>query len=297
VSAVDALPSRRVEGWRWSDLSAALAGQDPPIAAGNRHVIARLAEGAGRIDEIIVPRGETRGEIERLGGPKLDVRAQEIEIGAGASFTLIVNQTGGDVALAHRKVRLGEGATFRQFIIADGARYARIETEIEVVGAHAKVELSGVYLVAGKRHLDLTSRVILNAEAAEVRQLVRGVARKGGRGVFQGQFKVERSAQKTDAQMEHNALLLEDGAEIFAKPELEIYADDVACSHGNTAGQLDENAVFYLRQRGLPEAEARAMITRAFLIGTLPDWLGETQRAEIEARIDAWLGTSPGGGP
>jgi Fe-S cluster assembly protein SufD len=93
--------------------------------------------------------------------------------------------------------------------------------------------------------------------------------------------------------MEHNALLLEEGAEIFAKPELEIYADDVACSHGNTAGQLDENAVFYLRQRGLPEADARAMITRAFLIEALPDWLDEASRGEAEARIGEWLGTAP----
>jgi Fe-S cluster assembly protein SufD len=291
VSAVDALPNRRVEGWRWSDLSAALVGQSPPIAGGDRHVIARLAEAAGRICKVVVHKGETRTEAEKLGEPKLDVRASEIEIEPGGNLTVVVNQSGGDVALSHRKVRLGEGASFRQFILADGARYARIETEIETAGAGAKVELNGVYLAAAKCHVDLTSRVILNAEGAEVSQLVRGAARKGGRGVFQGQFKVERAAQKTDAQMEHNALLLEEGAEVFAKPELEIYADDVACSHGNTAGQLDENAIFYLRQRGLPEAEARAMITRAFLFEALPGWLGEMERGEIEARIDAWLGT------
>jgi Fe-S cluster assembly protein SufD len=260
-------------------------------------VIARLAEGAGRIGKIVVRKDEARNEAETLGGPKLDVRASEIEVQAGGRLTVVVRQAGGDVALSHRKVRLGEGATFRQFILADGARYARIETDIEIVGSHAKVELNGVYLAAAKRHVDLTSRVILNAEGAEVRQLVRGVARKGGRGVFQGQFKVERAAQKTDARMEHNALLLEEGAEVFAKPELEIYADDVQCAHGNTAGQLDENAVFYLRQRGLPEAEARAMITRAFLFEALPDWLDEKERARIEARIDEWLGTSPDGGP
>ena len=92
--------------------------------------------------------------------------------------------------------------------------------------------------------------------------------------------------------MEHNALLLEEGAEVFAKPELEIYADDVQCAHGNTAGQLDEEAIFYLRQRGIPEVEARAMITRAFLIEALPDWLDEAVRGEVEARIDAWLGAS-----
>ena len=130
------------------------------------------------------------------------------------------------------------------------------------------------------------------AAGVKTQQLVRGVARKGGRGVFQGKFLVERAGQKTDADMQHNALLLEEGAEIFAKPELEIYADDVACAHGNTSGQLDEDAIFYLRQRGIPHDEAQAMITRAFLIEAVPEWMGEELAPRVEARIDRWLGTS-----
>jgi len=293
VTAADALPNRRVEGWRWSDLSAALAGREAKLAPGDRHVIARLAMGAGSLREISVGKGEARVEFEALGGPQLDAKAIEADVKAGGSLTIVTNQAGGDVSLAHRKVRLGKGASFRHFALADGARYARIETHIDVAGPGAKIELGGVYLAAKGRHADLTSQVILNAESGEVRQLVRGVARRGGRGVFQGRFKVERAAQKTDAQMEHNALLLEEGAEVFAKPELEIYADDVACAHGNTAGQLDEDAVFYLRQRGIPDVEARALITRAFLIEAIPDWVDEVLRGEIEGRIDHWLGMQP----
>jgi len=292
VIAADTLPNRRVEGWRWSDLNAALAGRDVPIIPGDRHVLARIAIGARRMGGIVVNESETRHEIERVGSAGIDTRALEIDVRDGASMTLVTIQQDGDVALAHRKVRLGKGASFRQFIVADGAKYARIETEIDIAGSGAKVELNGVYLVAKGRHADLTSQVILNAAHAEVRQTVRGAARKGGRGVFQGRFKVERMAQKTDAQMEHNALLLEEGAEIFAKPELEIYADDVQCAHGNTCGQLDEAAIFYLRQRGLPELEARAMITRAFLIEALPDWLDDAVRTEVETQIDAWLGAA-----
>ncbi len=287
------LPNRRVEGWRWSDLSAALAGREPPLAAGDRHVIARLAEGAGRLTHISVAAGESRIAVERLGDAPFDVRAIEAVVAAGGDLTLVMLQRGGDVALAHRKVRLEQGASFRQFVLADGARYARIETDIEVAGSAARVELKGVYLAAKGRHADLTSQVVLGAEGGEVRQLMRGVARKGGRGVFQGRFKVERAAQKTDARMEHNALLIEEGAEVFAKPELEIYADDVQCAHGNTAGQLDEAAVFYLRQRGLPESEARAMITRAFLIEALPNWLDDRMRSEVESHIGVWLGMAP----
>lgn len=290
--AAGALPNRRVEGWRWSDLSAALADRDVPMIPGDRHVLARIAIGARRMAGIVVNAGETRTEIERVGDDGLDTRALEIDLREGASLSLVTIQQDGDVALAHRKVRLGQGATFRQFIIADGAKYARIETEIDVTAPGAKVELNGVYFAAKGKHADLTSQVILQADHAEVRQIVRGVARKGGRGVFQGRFKVERAAQKTDAKMEHNALLLEDGAEVFAKPELEIYADDVQCAHGNTAGQLDEAAIFYLRQRGLPEIEARAMITRAFLIEALPGWLDESVRTDVETHIDAWLGTA-----
>lgn len=287
-----AFPNRRVEGWRWSDLSVALAGKDVPMIPGDRHVLARIAIGARRMAGIVVNAGETRTEVERVGDEGVDTRALEIDVREGASMSLVTIQEEGDVALAHRKVRLGKGASFRQFIVAAGARYARIETEIDIAGPGAKVELNGVYLVGKGRHADLTSQVMLNSDHAEVRQMVRGAARKGGRGVFQGRFKVERAAQKTDARMEHDALLLEDGAEVFAKPELEIYADDVQCAHGNTAGQLDEAAIFYLRQRGLPEIEARAMITRAFLVEALPDWLDEALRTEVETRIDAWLGTA-----
>lgn len=292
--SAQALPNRRTEGWRWSDLSAALAGQQPALAEGEQHVIARLAMGAGRMAQRTIAAGETGADIERIDGVGLDVQASDVILGAGGTYTLVTLQTGGDVALAHHRVRLGEGARFRHCILSEGARYARIDTEIEVVGAGAQVEIGGVYLAGAKRHADLTSKVTLKAESAEVRQLVRGVARKGGRGVFQGKFLVARVAQKTDAEMQHNALILEEGAEIFAKPELEIYADDVTCSHGNTAGQLDEAAVFYLRSRGIPEAQARAMITRAFLLEALPDWLDEAMFGEIEGRIDRWLGGAHG---
>ncbi len=217
----------------------------------------------------------------------------ECYVAPGGELMRIVLQPSapGATIVCTGEVFLGDGAQARQFALAEGGKLARIETDIWAA-AKSQVQIDGVYLAAKAHHADLTSQVMLGAEGAEVRQLVRGVARKGGRGVFQGRFKVERAAQKTDAQMEHNALLLEEGAEVFAKPELEIYADDVQCAHGNTAGQLDEAAIFYLRQRGLPEIEARAMITRAFLIEAVPEWLEESVRSEIEARIDQWLGTA-----
>lgn len=329
------LPSRRSEQWKWSDLRAAMAGQENvligsgelddegPIAAlaqvmgdaygpGALDIAApgetfesRLTEGdAGQYGTVVVRAGATATLVERVGVSGSRLRPflpsfSRITVEPGATLVRIIVQENATAAgevhpaivLNEAVITLGQGSTFRQFILGEGAKLARIETSVAIQGDGVTVEMNGVYLASAKRHIDLTSRVTHAAAGANVRQLVRGVARKGGRGVFQGKFLVERAGQKTDAAMAHNALLLEEGAEIFAKPELEIYADDVACAHGNTSGQLDEDAVFYLRQRGIPDVEARAMITRAFLMEAIPDWVGDALKAEIEARIDAWLGT------
>ncbi len=299
------LPSRRTEAWKWSDLRAAMAGEDAVLAGSGavraRGPIAALAgaPGGNGLGEITVPAGATKMLVERIGaraagGRSTTATYSEIDVEAGGRLTRVVVQAAEHAATAvvldEVAVRLGKGATFQQFVLGEGAKLARIETSIVTAGEGAVVELSGVYLAGARRHLDLTSRVTHGAAGGTTRQLVRGVARKGGRGVFQGKFLVERAAQKTDAGMQHNALLLEEGAEVFAKPELEIYADDVQCAHGNTAGQLNEDAIFYLRQRGIPEQQARAIITRAFLIEALPEWLDAALRIEIETRIDAWLG-------
>ncbi len=265
----------------------------------------RMTEGdAGQYGSVIVKAGATATMIERIGVSGSRLRPflptySWIEVEPGATLQRIVVQENSapagerdaTIILNEAVVRLGAGASFHQFVLAEGSRLARIETSVTAAEG-AKIEMNAVYLAAANRHVDLTSRVAHAAPGVHTRQLVRGVARKGGRGVFQGKFLVERAGQKADAAMAHNALLLEEGAEVFAKPELEIYADDVACAHGNTAGQIDEDAVFYLRQRGIPDVDARAMITRAFLMEALPDWMGETLRAEIEARIDVWLGVA-----
>ncbi len=330
---IDDLPSRRTEAWKWSDLRAAMAGQDEiltgsgplepegPIAtlaglmgdaygpsdlvieAPGETFVNRLTEGdAGQYGDVRVKSGATAVLVERLGVFGSHLRPfltsfSRIAVEPDATLLRVVIQENGVAAgqadaaivLNEAVVTLGAGAVFRQFVLGEGSRLTRIETSVSVTGEGAEVDLNGVYLASAKRHVDLTSRVTHGTPGTTTKQLVRGVARKGGRGVFQGKFMVERAAQKTDARMSHNALLLEEGAEIFAKPELEIYADDVQCAHGNTSGQLDENAVFYLRSRGIPEIEARAMITRAFLIEAVPGWLPEDVREDAEARITQWL--------
>jgi Fe-S cluster assembly protein SufD len=188
-------------------------------------------------------------------------------------------------------VRLAARAKFTQFVLSFGARLARIETHVAVEGEGVEVTMNGAYLASANRHADLTSVIEHNAPGAVTRQLIKGVVRAGGRGVFQGKIVVERAAQKTDARQHHQGLLLEDGAEIFAKPELMIHADDVQCAHGNTAGGLDDRALFYMRSRGIPEADARALLIEAFLTETIPAGLPESLRDELVSAIQTWLQT------
>jgi Fe-S cluster assembly protein SufD len=279
------LPNRRVEAWKYSDLRATLGGE-PLVLRDGRDIIERLAPGTQRMT---IPAGEERLFVERMDSAYLDARAFDFDIGPGATLTRIIIQDSAGPALAMARVRVAEGARYQQFALTEGSRLARIETHVDVEGENAKVEINGAYLCAADKHADLTSVITHKAPGAETRQLIKGVARKGGRGVFQGKIVVERAAQKTDARQHHQALMLEDGAEIFAKPELMIFADDVQCAHGNTTGALDEGALFYMRSRGIAEKDARALLTEAFLVEAIPDGLPEALHEELLCRIRAWL--------
>lgn len=304
------LPTRRTEAWRWSDLRQALdaggvalpkpsaaedaAFRDAGLFAPAGDVIAELAVGFGRERYLKTRPGESLTVIEELdGGETFDPRFTAIEVAEGATLTRVVTQTGDGVALSSASVRVAKGGRYRQFVLAEGARLARIETHVAIEGEGAEVALNGVYLARPGRHADLTSAVMHRAPACATRQLIKGVAFKGGRGVFQGKIVVERAAQQTDARQHHQGMLLEDGAEIFAKPELMIYADDVQCAHGNTAGGIDEAALFYLRSRGVGESEARALLISAFLFDAIPDFLDSRAREIIEGRVRAALAAKP----
>jgi len=182
--------------------------------------------------------------------------------------------------------RLGAGARFEQTVLTSGARLQRNETRVRHPGRQAAVRLDGLYALDGERHADLTSVVDHEGVGGETRQLTKGVVKDRARGVFQGRIIVEPGADQTDARMGHHALMLSDTAEIDAKPELEIFADEVACAHGNTIGALDQDALFYARARGMPEDEARALLTVAFL-GEVVDGIEAEPVREI---AQAWLG-------
>ena len=205
------------------------------------------------------------------------------EVGAGASLERIVLQEGAPdaIATALASVRLERGAKFQQRALLFGASLARFETRIDA-GADAEIDIAAAMLVDGSRHADATSHIDFAGRGAKARQLHRAVIADRGRAIFQGKFHVAREGQQTDAAMNAAALLLSEGGEWNAKPELEIYADDVQCAHGASAGAIDRDALFYLRQRGLSERAARALLIEAFIAamfdGVANAAIGETLR-------------------
>ena len=189
-----------------------------------------------------------------------------VEEGATLERIVLIEEPASAISITSAEVYLSKGATFAQTTIASGAQLQRLETQVVHPGEGASVRLDGLYALSGERQTDLTTVVRHGGLNGLTSQLTKGVVRDTARGVFQGKIIVERGADGTDARMGHHALILGERAEIDAKPELEIYADDVQCAHGNTVGNLDESALFYMQQRGIPVDEARALLTQAFLI-------------------------------
>jgi Fe-S cluster assembly protein SufD len=215
-----------------------------------------------------------------------------VSVGEGAKLERIVvlDEPADAVSISQSEIELQAGARFSQTVLASGAKLQRHETHLRHPGAGAEVRIDGLYLLGGKAHADLTSVVDHGAPDGVTEQLTKGLAKDQARGVFQGRIVVAEGADRTDARMGHHAMLLNDGAEIDAKPELEIYADDVSCAHGNTVGSLDEDALFYMRARGLDEHEAKALLMEAF-VGEVVDRIAhEGARAAAHGWVTAKLG-------
>jgi Fe-S cluster assembly protein SufD len=178
-----------------------------------------------------------------------------------------------------------------------GAGLARLDLNARLVAPEASAELTGLFLADGSRHLDTHVRVDHLAVRTRSLQDYRGIAAGRGRAVFNGKAVVHVDAQKSQARQTNRNLLLTPGAEIDSKPELEIYADDVQCSHGATTGQLDAAALFYLRSRGLTEIEARSALTRAFAGAVMSRMdhaaFAAAVRDALDARLAQLLETRP----
>lgn len=186
---------------------------------------------------------------------------------------------------AHDTIRMGRDARYRGFVMALGAGLARHEVDLRFEGPGGEGHVGGVYTLDGARHFDATIAVDHAVPDCRSRQVFKGVLEGTSRSVFQGRIRVRPDAQRSDGHQLAQALLLSPGAEADAKPELDIQADDVKCSHGAAIGQLDADALFYLRARGIDEAAARALLVNAFLEQALM----EIEREDIRDAFAAML--------
>ncbi len=215
-----------------------------------------------------------------------------LSVGARASLNHVRSVDGdGAKHLASSAIALGEGARYDPSHIAIDGALSRYEAGIRFDGPKAHCNWAGALLLRGHSHADYTLAVDHAAPHCVSRELLKAVLDGRSRGVFQGKVIVAQGAQKTDGKQMANALLLSDDAEFDSKPELEIFADDVACGHGSTAGQLDEDMMFYIRARGLPEVEARALLIAAFIGEALDKIESGALRAALEEKVAAWLAT------
>ena len=196
----------------------------------------------------------------------LDNVVTEIEIAEGAAVEhyKVQQASAGAYHVAALEAKLAAGATFHSWAVSLGARLSRNDIDVALDHEHARCSLDGLYIANGRQHVDFHTNVEHIAPHCESREYYKGIAGGRGRGVFNGRVHVHPDAQKTEAHQTNRNLLLSRNAEIDTKPQLEIHADDVKCSHGATIGQLDEQMLFYMRSRGIPESAARGMLTYGF---------------------------------
>ncbi|TDK51164.1 Fe-S cluster assembly protein SufD [Antarcticimicrobium luteum] len=192
-------------------------------------------------------------------------------------------------AATHMFTRLGTESVYKSFTLTVNGVMTRNEQVVELTGDDAVAHVAGACVGDGDFHHDDTVFITHGALNCESRQVFKKVLRNGAVGVFQGKILVKPGAQKTDGYQISQALLLDGDSQFLAKPELEIYADDVACSHGSTSGAIDEDGLFYLRSRGVPEQEATDLLTLAFLAEALDEIEDKTLSEDLLARLTGWL--------
>ena len=192
-------------------------------------------------------------------------------------------------AATHIFGKLGTESVFKSFTLTANGVLTRNECVLTLTGDDAVAHVAGACVGDGDFHHDDTVFVTHDAVNCESRQVFKKVLRNGATGVFQGKILVKQGAQKTDGYQISQSLLLDDDSQFLAKPELEIYADDVACSHGSTSGAIDEDSMFYLRSRGVPEAQAKNLLVLAFLAEAVEEIESEDIAEEILGRLSDWL--------
>ena len=242
--------------------------------------IGRLAGGYEHV-LVVVEHGASATLIELPGKPTH--RIVESVVGDGASLVHARLQAPADSIEYHLvSTRLSANATYKLTQYAQGAALRRNDVYVEAAGDGASIEIFGAWRLSDRQHLDTQISVHHTAAGATSRQTIRGVIDDHGKAVFSGRIYIAPGAQRTDAALTTKNLLLAPTAEVNAKPELEIYANDVKCAHGATVGELDRDALFYLRSRGVTEPLARQLLIASFLAEAVSGPTHRDARALLE---------------
>lgn len=261
------------------------------------HVLYRRADASADVMLHHVIRLEPGAELTLLETGAIGARSNtvlEVDVAEGARFHHLTSKRADDAKLGigHVFARVGEGALFKSFALAVNGRVMRNEGVIHIAGNDAVAHIAAAVLGDGNEgsfHHDDTVFITHAAERCESRQVYKKVLKNGAHGIFQGKILVKPGAQKTDGYQISQGLLLDEGSQFLAKPELEIYADDVKCSHGSTTGALDETALFYLRSRGVPKEQAIVLLVLSFLADALDEIENDDLRGAILGRLAGWL--------
>lgn len=273
------LPNKNIEGWRFSDFNPLIpevfnkvekkriSQNDGHISV--NHVGASSYEKAYHYDHSIeIEEGKSKILVEEVSGNNHYVSQfhSDIKLNENAKLThfIFVNESEQGISYRKTNVKLAKDSIYRQFIFSTGGRLQRVETFVAQEGEGAAAEIGLIYLLNGKKHFEFASHLCHLAKLGKSNELVRGIAKDTSLASFQGKITVGVGADETLSDMNHGAIIMNDGARVRSKPELEIYADNVKCSHGNTIGAFDQEAIFYCQSRGMDEATAKSLLTEGF---------------------------------
>lgn len=305
------LPTPKIEEWKYTNLPRGLGDLAQVTAQAPEEIL--IHKTRGQISEeaveilwtglpnthhqpvlkIILEEGAQATVIERHTGQGAYWKnmSTEITLGANARLNHIRIQEDSLEAVQTNMVHITmeRDAHLNSFSLNLGGKMTRHEIHSVLLGAGIECTLNGVNLLRGAQHGDTTILMEHTAPHCVSNQFYRTILDDAARGVFQGKVHVHQAAQKTDGYQLANTILLSPKAEMDTKPELEIYADDVKCSHGTTTGALDEEPLFYLRSRGLSESAARMLLMQAFVDEVVDKIADEPLRAEVQEKAQKWL--------
>ncbi len=252
-------------------------------ASGAAHVRNRISLGEGASATVL--------ETYAGAGRYWTNAVTDVSVAATANLKHLKLQTEGGEAFhtAATAAHVAAKGVFDSFVLSLGGKLARNEIDAVLKGEGGRVKLEGAYLARGRQHIDNTTTIDHVAAHCDSEERYRGVLDDHAYAAFQGRIVVRPDAQKTNAHQLNENLLLSDRAEIGSKPELEIHADDVKCGHGATAGEIDEQALFYLRARGIGLEQARGMLIEAFVSEMIGGIADEAIRDRFTAAVGGWL--------